>query len=301
MTISRRSFVGKSAALIAAIPFASNMAFAQENDMLTGLQLYSVREDMKNDPTGTIKSLSQMGYKFVEHAGYSDGKFYGYTPKDFKSFLGDLGMAMPSGHSVFGKNHYANGEFSDSWKRTLDDSATAGIEYVISPWMDKDFYKDLDALKQFMEVFNKCGELAKAAGTSFGYHNHDFEFSVQLDGKALYAHILDNTDPNLVYQQLDFGNMVNGGAQAAEWIAKYPGRFVSTHVKDEIKESPEDEKYESCVLGTGIVGVKDVLDLAKSKGGTIHFIIEQESYQGKTPMACMKENIAIMKNWGYSS
>ena len=72
------------------------------------------------------------------------------------------------------------------------------------------------------------------------------------------------------------------------------------HVKDEIKSSNEGgHEYESTVLGTGIIQVKEVIDLGRKKGGTVHFIIEQEAYQGKAPISCMEENLARMKKWGY--
>lgn len=135
----------------------------------------------------------------------------------------------------------------------------------------------------------------------FGYHNHAFEFSEKLDGKVVYDIMLQNTDPKLVIQQLDIGNLYNGGAKAIDIVKQYPGRFQSMHVKDEITstEANAHEKYESTVLGKGIVNPKEVIDLGRKAGGTKHFIIEQESYQGKTPIACMKENLDIMKQWGY--
>ena len=111
--------------------------------------------------------------------------------------------------------------------------------------------------------------------------------------------MLQNTDPTLVIQQLDIGNLYNGGAKAIDIVTQFPGRFESMHVKDEITSSEGNEKYESAVLGTGIVNVKEVIDLGRKSGGTKHFIIEQESYQGKTPLSCMKENLEIMKKWGY--
>jgi sugar phosphate isomerase/epimerase len=110
---------------------------------------------------------------------------------------------------------------------------------------------------------------------------------------------MENTDPDLVIQQLDIGNLYNGGAKAIDIVKKYPGRFQSMHVKDEITSKEGNEKYESTILGTGIVPVKEVIDLGKTSGGTIHFIIEQESYQGKTPLDCVKEDLVIMKKWGY--
>jgi hypothetical protein len=82
-------------------------------------------------------------------------------------------------------------------------------------------------------------------------------------------------------------------------LKQYPGRFASLHVKDEIKsEKGSMGGYESTILGTGVVPVKDGLDLAV-KDGTTHLIIEQESYQGKMPLDCVKEDLQIMKKWGY--
>lgn len=134
----------------------------------------------------------------------------------------------------------------------------------------------------------------------FGYHNHDFEFNTMLDGMRLYDIILKETDPDLVIQQMDMGNMYGAGGRALELLNQYPGRFPSLHVKDEIKsEKGSMSGYESTILGTGVVPVKEVLDLSKKMAGTVHFIIEQESYQGKTPMDCAKEDLQIMKQWGY--
>ena len=154
-------------------------------------------------------------------------------------------------------------------------------------------------LLRFMEVFNKSGELCTESGMKFGYHNHDFEFSEKLDGETLYDIMLANTDARLVIQQLDIGNLYNGGANAIEIVKKYPGRFLSLHVKDEIKATSGNEKYESTILGAGIVNVKEVIDLVRKNTKNVHYIIEQESYQGKTPLDCAKEDLAIMKKWGY--
>jgi hypothetical protein len=99
-------------------------------------------------------------------------------------------------------------------------------------------------------------------------------------------------------QQLDIGNMINGGAKALDIMRKYPRRFESMHVKDEIAAASGHEKYESTILGKGIVPVKEVIDLGR-KWGTKHFIVEQESYQGRQPLDCVKEDLEIMKGWGY--
>jgi sugar phosphate isomerase/epimerase len=270
---------------------------------LVGLQLYSVRDDMKADPLGTLKKLSEMGYKYVEHADYVNRKFYGYSASEFRKILDDLGLKMPSGHTVFTSKHWDDSrkDFTDAWKYTIEDAATCGQQYVISPWLEEGKRKTADDLKAFMEIFNKNGALCQKSGMKFGYHNHDFEFSQKLDGQQVFDLILSNTDPKLVMQQLDIGNMYNGGADALDIVKKYPGRFESWHIKDEIKASEGNEKYESTILGKGIVPVKDILAIAKKTPGDTHLIIEQESYQGKTPIASVNENLKIMRDWGYKS
>jgi sugar phosphate isomerase/epimerase len=302
MNSSRRSFIKKTAITFAGLTL-SRKAFLQsiKRKDLVGIQLYSIRDDMSKDPLGTLKQLAEMGYKNVEHASYVNRKFYGYSPAEFKKILADLDIKMPSGHTVMGSQHWdaAKNDFTDLWKYTVEDAATMGQHYVISPWLDNRYRKDRDELLRFMDVFNKSGELCKKSGMKYGYHNHDFEFSEKLEGETLYDIILKNTNPDLVIQQLDTGNLYNGGANAMEVVKKYPGRFLSLHVKDEIAGKGSEEKYESTILGAGIVNLKAVLDEIKKTTKGVHYIIEQESYQGKTPLDCAREDLAVMKKWGY--
>jgi sugar phosphate isomerase/epimerase len=294
--LNRRSFL-QTTALAGSALLLSNSLFANNKvgKKNIGIQLYSVRDEMKKDPLGTLKKVAEMGYKNVEHANYVEGKFYGYTPKEFRKILDDLGLAMPSGHTVMGGQHYDNAKnvFTDVWKKTVEDAAFMGQKYVVSPWLDVSLRKNFDDCKRFMEVFNKSGELCKKSGMKFGYHNHDFEFSLRLTSVKVYDIIMQNTDPNLVAQQLDIGNMYNGGGRAVELLKQYPGRFELMHVKDEIKG--EKEAYESTILGTGIIGVADVLKLAAKSGGTTEYIIEQESYQGKSPLDSIKTDLEWIK------
>lgn len=304
MNNSRRTFIKRSTLALAGSSLLSRISFANtipKDGELVGIQLYSVRDDMGKDPLGTLKQLAAMGYKHVEHANYKDRKFYGYAAIEFKKILDELGMKMPSGHTVLGAQHWdaSKKEFTDLWKYTVEDAATMGQQYVISPSLNESYRKDKDGLLRFMEVFNKSGELCKRSGMKFGYHNHDFEFSENLGGEMLYDIMMKNTDPKLVIQQLDIGNLYNGGANAAEIVKKYPGRYSSIHVKDEIKASEGNERYESTILGAGIVNTKDVIDMIRKNSKNVHYIIEQESYQGKTPLECAKEDLAIMKKWGY--
>ncbi len=308
MKNSRRKFIQNASLAImgaslkpSALWSATNKAVSKN---LIGVQLYSVREDMSKKPLETLTALSKMGFEFVEHANYVNRKFYGWEAPEFKKVLDGLGLKMPSGHTVMGTKHWDNTkkDFTDAWKRTVEDAAIMGQEYVISPSMDDKLRSTYDGLMLQLDVFNKSGELCKASGMKFGYHNHDFEFKEKLNGTLMYDLILQHTDPNLVVHQLDFGNMYGSGGRAAEWVSKYPGRFQSLHVKDEIKsekgKGEMNDGYESTILGEGVVDPKSIALLAKKIGGAHHFIIEQESYQGMTPLDSVKKDLAIMKTWG---
>ncbi len=138
MYTSRRTFLKKSALAAAGTTLLSSELFAAKKAKeILGVQLYSVRDDMKSDPLGTLKQISAMGYKYVEHANYVDRKFYTYSAADFKKVLDDQGLQMPSGHTKFGKEHWdeAKKDFTDSWKYTVEDAAIVGQHYVISPWL----------------------------------------------------------------------------------------------------------------------------------------------------------------------
>jgi len=303
MSTSRRNFLKTSGLSVAAMAFGSHQLMAGfSKDTHLAIQLYTVRDDMKKDPSGTLKKIADIGYKYVEHADYHNRKFYGYTPTEFKKLLTGYGMQMPSGHVQMLPNDYdfQKNDFADKWKYTVEDAATAGQLYLVSPWLDDSLRKNMKDFKAYMEVFNKSGELCKKSGMKFGYHNHDFEFTTMIDGQLLYDLILTNTDPSLVAQQLDMGNLYNGGFKAIDVAKKYPGRFELMHVKDEILATEGKEKYVSTILGQGIVGTQEVCKIGRTTGGTKWFIIEQESYQGgMTPIQCSQKDYSIMKDWGY--
>ncbi|MBS1947725.1 MAG: sugar phosphate isomerase/epimerase [Bacteroidetes bacterium] len=307
MRTSRRNFIKTGALAVTGATMLSNKLFAERlssSAKLTGLQLYTVRDAMAKAPLDTLKKVASIGYKHVEHASYVNRKFYGYPAAEFKKVIDGLGLKMVSGHTVLGPWHWdkAKNDFTDVWKYTVDDAAALGQQYVISPWLDESLRKDYDGLLKWMEIFNKSGELCKKSGMKFGYHNHDFEFSTTINNMKLYDVIMQQTDPALVAQQMDIGNMYGAGGHAIDLINQYPGRYELMHVKDEIKAAGKGEMeggYESTVLGKGVMDVKKILDAAAAKGGTTHFIIEQESYQAISPIEAAKEDLAAMNKWGY--
>jgi sugar phosphate isomerase/epimerase len=301
MKTDRRTFVKTGAIALAGTTVLSSSLFCTPKQReITGLQLYSIRDDMSADPQGSLAQLAEMGYKYLEHANYADRKFYGYSSTEFKKILNDLGLKMISGHTVLEKQHWdeVRKDFSDSWKFTVDDAAVLEQKYLVSSWMDESVRKSYDDFSHYMDIFNKCGELCKKSGMKFGYHNHDFEFSEKLNGEKLFDIMMRSIDPDLVVMQLDIGNLYSGGAVALDIVNQYPGRFENVHVKDVIKTG-SDEQYESIIIGEGVADVRKVLELVKETDGARVIIVEQESYQGRTPMECVKTDLGIMRAWGY--
>ena len=301
MKTSRRTFVksGALAVIGAAILPRSVFAFSAQKATV-GLQLYSVRDDMKSDPKGSLKKLADMGYKVVEHAGYADGKFYGFKPSEFKKILEDLGLMMYSGHVDFGMKAWdaSKKDFTDTWKQTVEDAAFMGQKYVITPELAENAQKDYDELLKVIDLWNKCGELCQKHGMKFGYHD-DFNENAILHGKKLYDIIMEKSDPKLTLQQYDIANLYNAaGTDPMEIIKKYPGRFDSLHVKDVLKEKNKENMHDSTILGKGVLNVNDVVALAVKNGAWL-LIIEQEAYQNENPMDCAKDDLAAMKKWGY--
>lgn len=287
--------VALGAAILPRSAFASG-----SQEAVVGLQLYSVRDDMKSDPKGSLKKLADMGYKVVEHAGYADQKFYGFEPSEFKKILGDLGLKMYSGHVDFGMQAWdaSKKDFTDTWKQTVEDAAYMGQEFVLTPELAENAQKDYDTLLKVIDLWNKCGELCQKHGMKFGYHD-DFEGDAMLHNMKLYDIIMKYADPKLTIQQFDIANLYNAaGTNPMDIIKKYPGRFPSLHVKDVLKEKNQHNSHDSTILGKGVLDVKDVLALAVKNGSWL-MIIEQEAYQNESPMDCVKDDLAAMKKWGY--
>jgi len=274
---TRRSFIKQSALTIAGASLLSKDLFASAKPATEslGVQLYSVRDDMKKDPLGTLKLVAKAGYKNVEHANYVDRKFYGYTPADFKKILNDLGLTMLSGHTVMGKQHWdeAKNDFSDSWKYTVEDAAAMGQQYVISPWLDDSLRKNYDDLKKYMEVFNKSGELCKKSGMKFGYHNHDFEFE-KYENTLVYDHIITKTNPELVVMEMDLYWISKAGYDPVAYFNKYPGRFPLWHVKDMFAGTKEITE-----VGNGTINF-DRIFAARETAGLKYWFVEQDVSKG---------------------
>lgn len=295
---SRRDFIKNSSTLLAgaSVMSLSDLASFKKGDNI-GLQLYSVRDQVKKEPLETLKALAKMGYKQLEHAAYiypeayTQRKLYGYSAKELRKILDDLGMTMPSGHVVFGKRHWdaASNDMVDQWKWVVEDALTLGQKYVISASFDFDKTK-LDECRKGFDVYNKVGEKCAKAGIRFGFHNHHQEFEQKFDGEYLYDIMLKELDLKYVCQQLDICNLTMAHVDPMTWLKKFPKHFELMHVKDRDKTKPE-----SCLLGDGSLNMKEILDFARKNTSIKYWVLEQESYGDKTPLECVKIDLDRLK------
>jgi len=259
----------------------------EPKDDFIGLQLWSVKDDMKKDPKGTIAKVGEMGYSFVEAAGYGDGKFYGMSPAEFKKLCDDSGLQFLGSHT--GRNLPSKERWDETmawWDTAIDAHAEAGVKWIVQPWMSEEGYSSLDGLKKYVEYFNAVGEKCKAKGIDFGYHNHDKEFTTEFDGKPLYDHMVELSDPDKMMFQLDLYWINHGGKDPLKYFEKYPGRFMLWHIKDDAE--------------LGASGTMDFNKIFKHKkeSGLKYGIVEVEKYNF-TPLESVEKSLEYMKTTNY--
>lgn len=230
-----------------------------------GLQLYSLRNEVNKNLEGSLEKIAAIGYKNLEAAGYSEGKFYGLEPTEIKSMVNDLGMKLISSHLTFDPKDIST---------VLNAHKEAGIKYLVWPWISKEERANLDEYKKLADKLNTIGELCTQNGLSFGYHNHDFEFH-PIDGVIPYDFLLENTDPKHVFMEIDLYWITYAGKDPIAYFEKYPGRFKLWHVKDMM--TGDDKSMTE--VGSGIIDYAKLFEYA-SLSGMKDFFVEQDVIKG---------------------
>lgn len=261
---NRRTFIKSLTAATAAGLVLPKQLLAMKKEKNIGIQLYTIREMVKEDFEGTLGILSDIGYRTVEAAGYSKRKFYGFYPNEYKKIVEGYGLMPLSTHSQVSL---------DEAQRVIDDSLEAGMKYLVIPSLPKEKRTSLDDYKKIAGEFNIIGEKSKASGLSFGYHNHAFEFE-KINGVIPYNILLENTDPELVTMQLDLYWIVYGGYNPQEYFKQFPGRFKLWHVKD----MADTDEMESTEVGAGIINFQSIFKKQKEAGMEYCFV-EQEAFK----------------------
>jgi sugar phosphate isomerase/epimerase len=264
--MKRRTFIMKSGAgMLAGMLMPRELFSMPAMNKPVGLQLYSLRDEIGKDLKGSLEKIAGIGYKHLEAAGYRDGKFYGLEPLEFKTIVESLGMKLTSSHLTF-KN--------DEVSQVLKAHQELGVNYMVWPWLNQEQRSSISAYQDVAEKFNTIGKMCNDNGFKFGYHNHDFEFH-PTEGKIPYDILLESTDPELVFMQIDLYWIIFAGKDPIAYFEKYPGRFETWHVKD----MAEGESKEMTEVGTGIIDYGRIFKYAQTSGMK-EFFIEQDVIKG---------------------
>jgi sugar phosphate isomerase/epimerase len=262
---SRRTFLMASGAVAASTCAGAVHLPARALKLPVGLQLYSVRQLLAKDFDGTLRKVKTAGYTEVEAAGY-----YDRTAKEFRQAMEKAGLRCTSTHHPL-----------DVLRPRLDElieyGHALGVDYIVSP---SAMHRDpaakgpltLDDWRWSAGELNRIGEKVKAAGMTFGYHNHDAEFGSE-DGVVFYDELLRLTDPALVVFEMDCGWVFAAGRDPVEYLRKSPERFPLLHVKDMVRGA--DGKIHSPVMGRGAMDYRPILRAAT---GLKRYFIEQEEF-----------------------
>lgn len=239
-----------------------------------GIQLYTVRTLMNADASGTLESLSRIGYREVELAG-----LHGQTPRAMRDALDRHGLSAPAAHIGLA-------ELRRDASRVFAEAHTLGNRYVIVPWLDAGERETLSAYERIADELNEFGRAAKAAGLQLGYHNHDFELR-PIDGRVPYELLLAATDPQLVAMELDLFWLAKGGGDPATYFARHPGRFALVHVKD---MSVGGEMVD---VGRGTLDFRWVFARAEA-AGIRHAFVEHD--EPADPIVSARESYAALQD-----
>ena len=275
-TLTRREFLGAVGALSVGLGLgAAPAAHAASGEKIpVGLQLYSVRDQCKNDLPGTVAAVSKIGYRGVEFAGY-----HGRSAKELRKLLDDNGLVACGTHTPY------ESVLGDKLKATVEFNQTIGNKFLIVPWMNETQSKQvwLDRAK----LFNELADQVKADGMWVGYHAHAHDFK-PIDGVSAWDLFFGNTKADVV-MQLDTSNCCDGGADPVAILKKYPGRARSIHIKAH-GGGPE------AVIGEDKVNWAEVFAFCESKGNTQWYVVEHES--GKDPMDAVRRCYGALKKMG---
>ncbi len=281
---SRRNFLKAAGAFGAAACVGVEQAAAKRLHMPIGLELYSVRDLLPKDFDGTLAQVRAAGYTVVEAAG-----FYNRSAADFRSSMDKAGLRCISAH-------YTLSLLETQFDSLMGYAHGVGLEYMIcssSGGMHRNPAakgpQTLDDWRWIAGEFNRIGAKVKAAGMTFGVHNHIPEFAV-FDGTIVYDELLRLTDPGLVVFEMDAGWVSAAGHDPIAYLKKTPERFPLMHVKDVARGA--DGKFHSTVLGRGKM---DYAPILRAATGLKQYFVEQEEFE-MDPMQELRIEAGYMRN-----
>jgi sugar phosphate isomerase/epimerase len=256
MSLSRRSFLTLSLMLPWAIRARASASIP------VGLELYSVRDALKQDPEGTVRSVAKMGYECVEFYA----PYYEWTDaqaKEMRKLLDDLGIRCYSTHN--------DQQYFEAAKiqRARELNLILGSKYLVMA--SAELGDSPEKWKALADSLNSAADQLEPSGLKVGYHNHKPEFT-PVNGTRPIEVLAKNTKPSVMLQ-LDVGTCLEAGSDPVAWIRANPGRIRSLHLKD---WSSDPAKGYKVLFGEGDAKWKDIFAAAESVGGVEFYLLEQE-------------------------
>jgi sugar phosphate isomerase/epimerase len=273
MKMTRRDFIGRSAALAATL-MAGRRALANPLGLPIGLQLYSVRQQILQDLDATLAAVAEAGYTEVEASVWPEK-----SAKEIRAALDRAGLRCVSSLRGFDELHT---RFDELVSRDME----LGARFVICgnpgprpAGQGSAQHMTMDDWYYCAENFETMGEAANRMGVRFGYHNHPEE-SRPIDGKIPMLELLRLTNPEKVTFELDCGWAVVGGADPAEILRDYPHRFSMLHVKDfYFANNPLKKRgVRDTELGLGSIDYVPIFAQAAKTQHIEHTFVEQEGW-----------------------
>ena len=275
------------------------------SNLKVGIQLYSLREEMEKDMDLTLKKVKEMGYDYVEFAGY-----FGKSAEEVRALLDKHGLTCISVHQVYDI-------FLENEKESIDYLKTIGAKYCAVPWMGVEKHKGTDVFPQTVEEFNKVGKALKDNGITLLYHNHDFEFQ-KFEDKFLLDWLYETIPADILETEIDTCWVHYACYNPAEYVLKYSGRAPIVHLKDFVcknlaqgpvyalidsdgnegkSASKEDNGFEFRPVGSGIQNFPEILEAAE-KAGAEYVIVEQDQWYDGDALDFAKQSRDYLKSLG---
>lgn len=274
--MDRRKFVKYTGATAAAamLPLSPNF---DRRDRISriGVQLYTVRDQMKVSVERTLGQVAGIGFKEVEFAGY-----FNRPPRAIRQLLDDNGLTSPA-------NHIGLDALRGAWNRTLADAAEIGHKWLVIASVNDNDRNTVDAIKRTADLIHKAAEDARFYKIKLAYHNHEEEFR-PVGGRPMFDQLLELTKPSELQVEMDIYWITKAGADPLAYFARWPGRFPMVHVKD--AGPPPEYKMED--VGKGTINWARIFSHRK-EAGIKHYFVEHDS--PTDPMASIKASYEYLR------
>jgi sugar phosphate isomerase/epimerase len=262
MHLSRREFLAATAVGAGAVTAGPLMA--NPLGMPIGTQTYPIRDALGKDFPGTLKQVAAMGYKNIEMCSppaYKEGfgALAGMSAAEMKKTIQAAGLRCES-------CHYQFREMKENLDERIAFARELGLKQMILSTFGLPNTATMADWAKAAGELNRIGEKVAKAGMQAGFHNHNFEFQ-KIDGELIYDRLMGELDPKLIKMQFQVA-VISIGYEAATYMKKYPGRFLSMHLADWSAATKKD-----AAIGAGSVDWKELFAAAKT-GGVKNYFVE---------------------------